>query len=138
MNEGPIATEKEIAFPMVLPLKSLPEIEALEAFVKTEEGKQSFTNFVKSIGGKDTKDFITRVLKQVFTNALSELCSWTGRKNNFELGHLQIMRIIFGVIRINEGCNAKEFEQHVAEWFRHGKQRQLREVLKLNKRTLLE
>ncbi|CAG9822038.1 unnamed protein product [Phaedon cochleariae] len=96
------------------------------------------TNFVKSIGGKDTKDFITRVLKQVFTNALSELCSWTGRKNNFELGHLQIMRIIFGVIRINEGCNAKEFEQHVAEWFRHGKQRQLREVLKLNKRTLLE
>lgn len=38
--------------------------------------------------------------------------------------------IVPGVIKNAYQCSGKEFEIHVAEWFRHGKQRLQREIEK--------
>lgn len=51
---------------------------------------------LKSVGGHDYKDFIVRSLKHLLSNRLAETCSWTGRKNNYELRNLKITKCIFG------------------------------------------
>lgn len=50
------------------------------------------TNFIKSIGGTNAKNFVKRVLLKLFTNELASKCSWTGLKNNFSLENLIIIQ----------------------------------------------
>lgn len=46
---------------------------------------------------------------------------------------MTLIIIFVGVIKSTYQRSGKEFEQHVAEWFRHGKQRLQREIEKSQK-----
>lgn len=48
------------------------------------------------IGGSDAKDYITRILKFLLSNSLGEMCSWTGRKNNYPIQSHKWVEITYG------------------------------------------
>lgn len=55
-------------------------------------------SFITTVGGKDLKNFVKRVLQRLFTNELSSKCSWTGFRNNFRLENLVTINIIKGKV----------------------------------------
>jgi len=55
-------------------------------------------SFIITVGGKDLRNFVKRILQRLFTNELSSKCSWTGFRNNFRLENLIIINIIKGTV----------------------------------------
>jgi len=52
-------------------------------------------SFITTVGGKDLKNFVKRILQRLFSNELSSKCSWTGFRNNFCLENLKKVQLIF-------------------------------------------
>ncbi|XP_050300656.1 uncharacterized protein LOC126739156 [Anthonomus grandis grandis] len=118
----------EMFFPDInFPMKNLWEIEKLEDYIATPEGNENFVRHLKTVGGHDAKDMVIRILKQNFSNALADICSWTGRKGNYEVGKLKQFDIMFATVHQSFNYTKKEFEMVVMDWLRHAKQRLLRE-----------
>ncbi|XP_050301569.1 zinc finger Y-chromosomal protein-like [Anthonomus grandis grandis] len=66
---------------------------------KEAEAENSTVRHLKTVGGHDAKDMVIRILKQNFSNALADICSWTGRKGNYEVGKLKQFDIMFEQLR---------------------------------------
>ncbi|CAH0549748.1 unnamed protein product [Brassicogethes aeneus] len=125
--------EEEIEISLSFPLKNLTELESFEEQLKTDKSiLKSYQKFIKTIGGHDHKDFVSRFCKKLLTNSLAECCSWLGRKNNYAVGNLEITNQAFGIIHQKTKCTRKDYETTFAEWLRHAKQRRLREETKNN------
>ncbi|XP_036144119.1 uncharacterized protein LOC105831680 [Monomorium pharaonis] len=121
----------------ILPFKSIAEIEAFDKTLhENSEVKKQFNTFVRKIGGRTAREDIQRICTKVFTNSCAELCSWKGRKENFCIDGLYIIKIMQDAI-LNTYPTIKEieFEEIVAEWFRFAKQRRLRTEEKEKKKA---
>lgn len=80
-------------------------------------------NFIANIGGHTAKENIHRILRKVFSDECAKLCSWKGKKNNYAVYELRIIKEINAVITSSYECKEVEFEDIAAEWFRFAKQR---------------
>lgn len=52
--------------------------------------------FLTLCGGLTPKDNIRRGLQKLFEDKLATKCSWTGRKNNYELRNLKVIELLKG------------------------------------------
>lgn len=72
-------------------------------------------NFIANIGGHTVKDNINRVLKKFFTDDLAKLCSWKGKKYNYPVYQLELIKEIKNVISLShESMKDVEFEETAA------------------------
>nr|CAI5827138.1 unnamed protein product [Callosobruchus analis] len=83
--------------------------------------------FVKSVGGKDLRDNINRVLSKIFTNNLATSCSWYGKKGNYAVRTLPLMRIVVDSMVSIHRTTESAVERFCIEWFRLSRQRLGRE-----------
>ncbi|XP_025192717.1 putative histone-lysine N-methyltransferase 1, partial [Melanaphis sacchari] len=112
----------------IFPINDFQNIINIDEKIKNDEQfEKKMINFISTIGGKNIKNFVKRILQRLFTNELSSKCSWTGFRNNFRLENLKIINIMKEIGRINFSYTDVVFEEHVKEWFRHGNQRFTRE-----------
>ncbi|XP_029158976.1 uncharacterized protein LOC114931173 [Nylanderia fulva] len=121
----------------LLPLKSIAEIEVFEKKIhENPEIKQQFNTFVQKIGGHTAREDTQRICTKIFTNSCAELCSWKGRKENFCIEDLYIIKIMQdAILHTYPATKEIEFEEIVAEWFRFAKQRRNRTIEKEKKRA---
>lgn len=117
-----------------LPLKTINDILQMEENLKNE-GETFITEyktFVRKIGGHTAREIIRNVLSQVFTNECALQCSWKGRKQNFEVASLYIIKHMREVVLdMHQNYTKKEFDEATSDWLRFAKQRFTRET-KLN------
>ncbi|KAF2884647.1 hypothetical protein ILUMI_21534 [Ignelater luminosus] len=112
----------------LLPLQSINAMENLERSIKSDAAKKDlFRQYIQSIGGNGYKDNINRIYKHVFSNSMACGCSWLGQKNNYRLVDKELIEIIKEVVLNSHNIQLKQFEFVSSEWFRHAKQRLLRE-----------
>nr|CAI5849312.1 unnamed protein product [Callosobruchus analis] len=107
-----------------LPFQTLEDISKDEM---DEGDKKAFAAFVKSVGGKDLRDNINRVLSKIFTNNLATSCSWYGKKGNYAVRTLPLMRIVVDSMVSIHRTTESAVERFCIEWFRLSRQRLGRE-----------
>lgn len=72
-------------------------------------------------------------MRKVFDDESAKLCSWKGKKKNYAVYELRIIKEIHKTIAIcHEVMKDIEFEEIAAEWFRFAKQRASRKQKKNN------
>lgn len=54
------------------------------------------SQYMKSIGGRDGKDFIQRCVKKIFTNKFGVGCSWLGQRNHHRICDLNFIILLKG------------------------------------------
>ncbi|XP_072756914.1 uncharacterized protein [Anoplolepis gracilipes] len=100
----------------LLPLKSIAEIEVFEKKIyENPEIKEQFNTFVRKIGGHTAREYTQRICTKIFTNSCAELCSWKGRKGNFCIEGLCIIKIMQDAIlhiRQRKKLNSKRSSQN--------------------------
>ncbi|XP_025160450.1 uncharacterized protein LOC112589852 [Harpegnathos saltator] len=65
----------------LLPLKNLQNIVTLEELITSNDSALSqYKNFIANIGGHTPRDNIQRILRKVFSDECTKLCSWKGKK----------------------------------------------------------
>ncbi|XP_025409857.1 uncharacterized protein LOC112683174 isoform X2 [Sipha flava] len=68
------------------PIKNTEEFSSLENRIRNESGYiLKLESYIKSIGGKDHKNNINRILAKLFSNQFAIQCSWTGRGKNINI-----------------------------------------------------
>ncbi|XP_029347815.1 uncharacterized protein LOC115034650 isoform X1 [Acyrthosiphon pisum] len=122
-NSNIQASSLDSTFLKYFPMNDLESLINMDALLKNDENISKLNNFINSIGGSDTKQYIKRVLPKLFSNKLATLCSWTGQKNNFRLVDHQIMKAMKKTSYELYKNDEHTFEQAVKDWFRHGAQR---------------
>ncbi|XP_011691710.1 PREDICTED: uncharacterized protein LOC105452368 [Wasmannia auropunctata] len=128
-------TENDDNFIMqFFPLSTIQAIRDMEYMLtSTEEAVIHFRKFLLKIGGNNPKNNIQRILKNVFTNECVVDCSWKGKRDNFKICDLKLIKIMKrDVISRYVTLTEAEFENIVAEWLRFAKQRQERDKNKRN------
>ncbi|CAI6351727.1 unnamed protein product [Macrosiphum euphorbiae] len=122
-NSNIQASSLDSTFLSYFPMNDVESLINMDTLLKNDENISKLNNFINSIGGSDTKQYIKRVLPRLFSNKLATLCSWTGQKNNFRLVDHQIIKAMkktsFELYQNDEHT----FEKVVKDWFRHGAQR---------------
>ncbi|CAH0552046.1 unnamed protein product [Brassicogethes aeneus] len=112
----------------VLPCRSLQNIEDLDQLIMDPNVFKQLKVKLSLIGGYNKRNCIKRCLALVWTNKLSQCCSWTGKNNNYKVKELKIMECLKAAAKVRfPDMTDREFEETVMEWFRHGKQRHLRD-----------
>jgi len=111
-----------------LPLKTINEILQMEEKLKNE-GEifiNEYKTFVQRIGGHTAREIIRNTMSQDFTNeyALQVVCLWKGRKENFGVASLCIIKHIRKVVLgMYTNYTQKEFDEAESDWLRFPKQR---------------
>ncbi|KAM0727249.1 hypothetical protein ACS0PU_006581 [Formica fusca] len=78
----------------LLPLTSIEEINNFERFLKEEKNLVEYKTFIGKIGGHSVRENIKRVLSSIFDDRLAKQCSLKGKKNNYGIEKLTILKII--------------------------------------------
>ncbi|GAB1869242.1 hypothetical protein CAJAP_10321 [Camponotus japonicus] len=114
-----------------LPLKTINEILQMEEKLKNE-GEifiNEYKTFVRRIGGHTAREIIRNTMSQVFTNERGLQCSWKGRKENFGVASLCIIKHMREVVLgMYTNYTQKEFDEAASDWLRFAKQRFTRET----------
>jgi len=114
-----------------LPLKTINEILQMEEKLKNE-GEifiNEYKTFVRRIGGHTAREIIRNTMSQVFTNECALQCSWKGRKENFGVASLCIIKHMREVVLgMYTNYTQKEFDEAASDWLRFAKQRFTRET----------
>ncbi|CAI6366379.1 unnamed protein product [Macrosiphum euphorbiae] len=83
--------------------------------------------FIRSIGGRDGKEHITRSLTKLFKNEYAGKCTMTGRGKNIitKIGDAELIKILTNVIKENSknAITNSDIEREIAEWFRRANTR---------------
>lgn len=53
--------------------------------------------YIKSIGGKDVRDFVNRSLSSLFSNELGKQCALVGQRGNLRLDGYEFIKILQGM-----------------------------------------
>lgn len=114
-----------------LPLKTTNEILRMEEKFKNEG--ETFINeyktFIRKIGGHTAREIIRNTLSEVFTNECALQCSWKGRKENFGVAPLCLIKHMREVVLgMHTNYTQKEFDEAASDWLRFAKQRFTRET----------
>ncbi|KAK4881566.1 hypothetical protein RN001_004885 [Aquatica leii] len=98
--------------------------------IKTDpEVKSQLRTKLSFVGGSDFKNLIRRCLPKLLTDELAQQCSWTGQKNNFQVGNFCMMKIFTEAVSENfPFSKQREFELVVMEWLRFATQRLKRNI----------
>lgn len=113
-----------------LPLKTINEILQMEEKLKNEGETfiSEYKTFVRKIGGT-AREIIRNTLSQVLTNECALLCSWKGRKENFGVASLYLIKHMREVVLgMHTNYTQKEFDEVASDWLRFAKQRFTRET----------
>ncbi|XP_050065052.1 uncharacterized protein LOC126553983 [Aphis gossypii] len=121
-------TNVENNFLSLFPMETVESLDEIESKLISDNAfEEKLINCVTQIGGTSIHNFIKRVYSRLFTNQLATSYSWTGFRNNKQLQHLRITKIIKDVCMKNFKGTELEFETNVKNWFKNGSQRQSRE-----------
>ncbi|KAK4882291.1 hypothetical protein RN001_005610 [Aquatica leii] len=114
----------------LLPLKCIDELLTFEEMIKTDpDVKSQLRTKLSFVGGSDFKNLIRRCLPKLLTDELAQQCSWTGQKNNFQVGNFCMMKIFTEAVSENfPFSKQREFELVVMEWLRFATQRLKRNI----------
>ncbi|XP_036144337.1 uncharacterized protein LOC114255275 [Monomorium pharaonis] len=126
----PVSTDR---ITKCLPLKTIDEIRQMESILELKNEGESFVNeyktFIKRIGGHTLREIVKNALSQVFTNECALQCSWKGRKDNFGVAPLCIIKHIRDVVLdMHTNYTQKEFDEAASDWLRFAKQRLTRQT----------
>ncbi|KAF5283204.1 hypothetical protein FQR65_LT14033 [Abscondita terminalis] len=120
------------------PLQSTKDLVGFEKDLSDTQVAEHFLQKVSLIGGYNFKNCVTRTLQSIFLNQLGTFCSWTGKGNNFAVRNMEVIKIIkHGVHKNYSTMTEREFELAAMEWFRHSKQRLLRQTNQENHYSLI-
>lgn len=114
-----------------LPLKTINEILQMEEKLKNEGETfiSEYKTFIRRIGGHTAREIIRNTLSQVLTNECALLCSWKGRKENFGVASLYLIKHMREVVLgMHINYTQKEFDEAASDWLRFAKQRFTRET----------
>ncbi|KAM0726724.1 hypothetical protein ACS0PU_006885 [Formica fusca] len=93
-------------------------------------------NILAAIGGSTYEEMSKQMLLYIFTNEVASLYSWVGGKRKRKLNQLEIMKLMFKVVRKTFPCvTEKDFEIKFKDWFRHAKHRFENEKRRQNNST---
>ncbi|CAH1115895.1 unnamed protein product [Psylliodes chrysocephalus] len=112
-----------------LPLVSTQGITELDTSINDDKDlRERFTNYLKNIGGRNTKEMISRILTKLLKNSLGVQCSLLGKRNHLRFKDLKLMEVIITAVRHNFNASSEsEIELLVGEWLRLSKLRISRE-----------
>ncbi|XP_060855843.1 uncharacterized protein LOC132933937 [Metopolophium dirhodum] len=128
LNTSYSRTSVENNFLSLFPMKTVESLEEIESkLILDSVFEEKLIDCVTQIGGTNIHNFTKRVYSRLFTNQLATSYSWTGFRNNNQLQHLRITKIIKDVCMKNFKGTEVEFEANVKNWFKNGSQRQSRE-----------
>ncbi|KAK4882554.1 hypothetical protein RN001_005873 [Aquatica leii] len=107
-----------------LPLQTIEESEAFEDSLQCEEQSCALFSMLKNVSGSNERNCLFKLFAKVFDNKLGVTCSWKGRKQNYRIEHLRLVKIILNATRytfpnIKDQC----VEQAGIDWFRFAQQR---------------
>ncbi|KAK4884928.1 hypothetical protein RN001_001199 [Aquatica leii] len=74
----PVNQELEQYFQELIPLTSVDDLKILNETLLEEEKRTFFINRLKRIGGKDTKQLLSNIIKNIITIETQKQCNWTG------------------------------------------------------------
>ncbi|XP_012532695.1 uncharacterized protein LOC105834614 isoform X1 [Monomorium pharaonis] len=117
-------------FDDILPINSIENLQKFEEKLENAKTRMHWVQFIKKIGGKNSKNLIHRCMSRLFTNEFGKACSWRGRRNNYRICDLKCICILKSVLRA-KGVEESEFENIASEWLRFSKMRNDREIKKV-------
>ncbi|KAL6419796.1 hypothetical protein ACFW04_001322 [Cataglyphis niger] len=101
------------------PLKTVEELKCLQCMLFSNEKELK-----ELIGGSTYEEMVKKMFIYIFTNEVASLYSWVGRKGERKLHRLEIMILMFKVVRKTFlNLTEKDFETKCKDWFRHAKHR---------------
>ncbi|KAL4153604.1 hypothetical protein QTP88_001437 [Uroleucon formosanum] len=84
-------------------------------------------SFIKSIGGRGSKNNITRVLQKLFSDKFAVISTWSGRGKyiSIKIGSSEVIKLIKRILKANsnDSLTDSEYENTVANWLRHANTR---------------
>ncbi|XP_018567597.1 uncharacterized protein LOC108908146 [Anoplophora glabripennis] len=112
----------------MVPIKSVEDLKQVENYINEEKYKLIMLRFVTKIGGATGKENLNRIYKVFFSNEFAIQCSWLGLRNNYRISGSPLVTLLKDVVtKAFADFQYKDFEHVSSEWFRHGKQRLVRE-----------
>ncbi|KAK0154736.1 hypothetical protein N1851_002951 [Merluccius polli] len=109
----------EISFP----LASLDEVECFEDWLKNPANtlkKQHMVAMLASIGGRDTKHLIFKILAHIFSDCVAKSINWKGVNNKRKFSEMATKAILARAVRknrVSEKATDTEINQFTIRWF---------------------
>ncbi|CAG9817188.1 unnamed protein product [Phaedon cochleariae] len=89
-------------------LFSITETKLLVGEIRKNLIETKRVKFLKSIGGKDSKEHIHRILKTFFEDTFAVNCSWLGQRENIRMTDLRVTKLLRNVVLEVHGENNKK------------------------------
>ncbi|KAF5300984.1 hypothetical protein FQR65_LT19290 [Abscondita terminalis] len=116
-----------------LPCAELTNLKDLEKLLNQNEVREQLETKLSCVGGFNKRNCANRCLSVIFNNNLAQQRSWTGQKGNFKIRDLILIKCVLVGVRSNfPNVSDREFEEATMDWFRHSKQRSLRDSKKIS------
>ncbi|KAF5273614.1 hypothetical protein FQR65_LT04613 [Abscondita terminalis] len=117
-------TQKHVVLKSNIPLTTIEELETFEKTLECEEQSTALFSILKNVSGANARNCLFKLFGKVFEDELATKCSWKGRKQNYKMEHLRIVKIIINSARESfPNLNEKCAEQAGIDWFRFANQR---------------
>ncbi|XP_046405016.1 uncharacterized protein LOC124170333 [Ischnura elegans] len=108
----------------LFPLMSLKDVETFEEKLKVEkERRRMVVDHLKTIGGRDIRNAIFRMMPYLLGNEVAALYSWKGGKGKMIFCQLQLCKIIIDVTRQQFNATEHETSEPVKKWLAKAKER---------------
>ncbi|XP_032686624.1 uncharacterized protein LOC116851393 [Odontomachus brunneus] len=111
--------------PVHLPLKTNENLCLLEGFIVDETNSYNLHSFLSTLGGRDITSKTNKILKQLFSDELSQKYSFYGKRLPKKPFHsLLIKDIIIDAVKCTTpGANNQAIEDSIKVWLKHAPQR---------------
>ncbi|XP_011859717.1 PREDICTED: uncharacterized protein LOC105557157 isoform X2 [Vollenhovia emeryi] len=110
-----------------LPLKKEDDLEQLEDNLLQEDFRTALIEQLKKIGGRNVKETVYTLMKEVFTNDLAAKFSWLGLKKKKKLSIFGLSNVLIDIVHCNHSTTKQEIVEHIKAWLRHAPMRSVRE-----------
>ncbi|KAK4887168.1 hypothetical protein RN001_003439 [Aquatica leii] len=117
---------------MELPLKTIEDIKMFE--ISLLDDAQSNALVLKRTLGSNKRTTLCKMFAKLFDYNLATLCSWKGRKHNFRVENLRVIKIMFDAI-LKSFPNMKNQVMDLAEidWLRSAQRLNRKKIMELTK-----
>ncbi|KAK9731522.1 hypothetical protein QE152_g13589 [Popillia japonica] len=110
-----------------LPVTDVESLRLFDEKLADKEFSTLFRGYLSTVGGRNFRDCICRMLKRIMSNGLGVQCSWLGYRNNIRISDRPFIKIVKEVILRAYHVSESDIDSVASEWLRLSKLRLSRE-----------
>ncbi|KAL4705616.1 hypothetical protein ACJJTC_009426 [Scirpophaga incertulas] len=116
------------------PLKTNEDLENTEKLLKIEENYENLVSYLETLGGRDTSNKVSRIMKTLLADGLSKEFNFYGKRSQKRPFCQLLLRkcIVEAVIKNTTGATEKEIEDKIKVWLKHAPERVLKKENKVD------